>query len=94
MAGHRMLLAKIGPLDVLVGADRGRHVAGDDTASIQTAINAVAAMPLGADGFRGAVLLNAGSYDINTQLTIGASGIVLRGVGRKWSQSTVSRLLS
>lgn len=57
-------------------------IAGDDTTQIQNAINAVAAMPLGPDGFRGAVLLGAGHYDINTQLTIGASGVVLRGVGR------------
>jgi hypothetical protein len=64
-------------------------VAGDDTTSIQTAINAVAAMPLGSDGFRGAVLLSAGDYDINTQLTIGASGIVLRGVGDNTGQSVI-----
>jgi Dockerin type I domain len=64
-------------------------VAGDDTATIQAAINAVAAMPLGADGFRGAVLLNAGDYDINTQLTIGASGIVLRGVGDNSGQTVL-----
>jgi hypothetical protein len=57
-------------------------VAGDDTANIQSAINAVAAMPL-VNGFRGAVTLDAGDYDINTQLIIGASGIVLRGVGRE-----------
>jgi hypothetical protein len=58
-------------------------LAGDDTANIQSAINALAAMPVGPDGFRGAVLLEAGHYDINSQLTIAASGIVLRGVGRE-----------
>lgn len=57
-------------------------VAGDDTATIQSAINQLAAMPLQANGYRGAVLLQAGHYDINTQLNINASGIVLRGVGR------------
>lgn len=57
-------------------------IAGDDTASIQAAINQVSAMPLGADGFRGAVLLQAGTYDIDSQLEIRASGVVLRGVGR------------
>ena len=57
-------------------------VSGDDTANIQAAINAVAAMPL-VDGFRGAVLLQQGHYDIGTKLTVGASGIVLRGVGRE-----------
>jgi pectin methylesterase-like acyl-CoA thioesterase len=57
-------------------------VAGDDTATIQAAINQLAAMPIQANGYRGAVLLQAGQYDINTQLNINASGIVLRGVGR------------
>lgn len=55
--------------------------AGDDTASIQAAINQVAAMPLGADGYRGAVELGPGVYDIDSQLEIRASGVVLRGAG-------------
>jgi hypothetical protein len=63
-------------------------IAGDDTAHIQAAINSVAAMPL-VDGFRGAVLLQAGHYDINTRLTIGASGVVLRGVGRESSDTVL-----
>ena len=58
-------------------------IAGDDTANIQAAINAVSAMPLQANGYRGAVLLTAGDYDIATQLNINASGVVLRGVGRE-----------
>jgi hypothetical protein len=53
----------------------------DDTARIQAAINQVAAMPLGSDGIRGAVLLKSGSYDIAGQLTINTSGVVLRGEG-------------
>jgi hypothetical protein len=63
-------------------------IAGDDTANIQAAINAVSAMPL-IDGFRGAVLLEAGHYDINTRLTIGTSGVVLRGVGREASETVL-----
>jgi hypothetical protein len=63
-------------------------IAGDDTANIQAAINAVAALPI-VDGFRGAVLLAAGHYDIGAQLTIGASGIVLRGVGRETSDTVL-----
>ena len=51
---------------------------GDDTANIQAAINQVALLPL-VDGFRGAVELAAGHYDIAGQLTISASGVVLRG---------------
>jgi hypothetical protein len=57
-------------------------IAGDDTTQIQNAINALAAQPIGPDGYRGAILLQAGTYDINTQLLINASGIVLRGVGQ------------
>src|SRR4051812_1937251 len=41
-------------------------VAGDNASSIQAAINAVAALPLDANGFRGAVYLNAGTYDVST----------------------------
>lgn len=59
------------------------QIAGDDTANIQAAINAVSAMPMQPNGYRGALLLTAGDYDIATQLTINASGVVLRGVGRE-----------
>jgi len=57
-------------------------ISGDDTASIQAAIDQVSALPLGADGYRGAVLLQAGTYDIDSQLEIRASGVVMRGEGR------------
>jgi hypothetical protein len=53
---------------------------GDDTAAIQQAIDAVAAMPL-TGKFRGAVELAAGTYHCSTPLTIAASGVVLRGAG-------------
>ena len=56
-------------------------VAGDNLANVQNAINQVAAMPLDANGFRGAILFNAGTYNISDTVTITASGIVLRGVG-------------
>ena len=56
-------------------------VAGDNLTNIQNAINQVAAMPLDANGFRGAILFNAGTYNISDTVTITASGIVLRGVG-------------
>jgi len=56
-------------------------VAGDDTSTIQAAINSVAAMPLDANGFRGAVLLNPGTYEVGTQINITTSGVVLRGSG-------------
>ena len=56
-------------------------VAGDNLSNVQNAINQVAAMPLDANGFRGAILFNAGTYNISDTVTITASGIVLRGVG-------------
>ena len=49
-----------------------RAGAGDDTARVQSAIDQVAAMPIGEDGFRGAVLLKQGHYDINGQIRITA----------------------
>ena len=56
---------------------------GDDTALLQGALDAVAAMPVRADGFRGALLLGAGRYRIDGGLKIRASGVVLRGVSRE-----------
>ena len=56
-------------------------VAGDNWVSIQSAINYVQSLPLDANGFRGAVLLNAGVYALSNTLSITASGVVLRGVG-------------
>lgn len=56
-------------------------VAGDNLANIQNAINQVAAMPLDASGFRGAILFTAGTYNVSDTVTITASGIVLRGEG-------------
>jgi autotransporter-associated beta strand protein len=56
-------------------------IAGDNTANIQNAINTVSAMPLDPNGFRGAVLLSAGTYPCSNTIKISASGVVLRGVG-------------
>lgn len=53
---------------------------GDETARIQKAIDTVAAMPLNAHGYRGAVTLGAGTWKVTT-LRIGADGVVLRGAG-------------
>ncbi len=50
----------------------------DDTGTIQAAIEAVAKLPLDAQGFRGAVLLR-GKFRVEGQLKIESSGIVLRG---------------
>ncbi len=53
---------------------------GDDTAAIQAAIAEVAARPL-VDGLRGAVLLAPGHYRLDGNITLAASGVVLRGSG-------------
>lgn len=53
-------------------------VTGDNTAHIQTAINAVGALPL-TDGVRGALLLKAGTYEIQGTLSVPYDGVVLRG---------------
>lgn len=63
----------------------------DDTAAIQAAIDAVSALPL-VDGFRGAVLLHAGQFNISSPLRIAASGVVVSGVGSD-SNSTVIALI-
>ena len=54
----------------------------DDTAVIQAAIDQVAALPM-RDGFRGAVLLAPGTFTCGQPITIGASGVVLRGSGAR-----------
>jgi hypothetical protein len=55
--------------------------AGDNTARIQAAIDQVSALTPGADGFRGAVVLERGVYDVAGELKMAASGVVLRGNG-------------
>jgi hypothetical protein len=64
--------------------------AGDDGSRIQAAIDQVAALPRGADGFRGAVLLAPGEFDVAGQLRLAASGVVLRGSGALDGGSTIT----
>ena len=54
---------------------------GDNTSRIQGAIDEVSALPLDQDGFRGAIVLMPGAYDVAGALTIAASGVILRGSG-------------
>ena len=56
-------------------------VLGDNSANIQAAIDRVSALPPDAAGFRGAVLLKMGIYNLETPIYIKASGVVLRGEG-------------
>jgi len=62
---------------------------GDDHAAIQRAVDEVAKRPLGTDGFRGAVLLEPGTFRVSAPIVIPASGIVLRGSGAHKGVGTV-----
>lgn len=54
---------------------------GDDGARIQAALDFVAGLAPDANGWRGAVQLAAGRYEIAGQIKLTASGVVLRGAG-------------
>ena len=54
---------------------------GDDTGRIQRAIDRVSGLPLDDQGFRGAVRLAPGEFQVEGQLRIAASGVILRGSG-------------
>jgi hypothetical protein len=64
------------PVKVIVPVAKG-----DATQRIQAALDYVGSLPIDADGFRGAVLLQKGTYPVSGQLKINASGVVLRGSG-------------
>lgn len=55
----------------------------DSSERIQSALDKVAAMPVGEDGFRGAVHLKKGAYYLKGGLSVGP-GVVLRGEGDDW----------
>jgi hypothetical protein len=61
----------------------------DDTPAIQAAIDKVSALPLGEDGFRGAVLLAPGTFTCPSTLTLSTSGVVLRGSGSGAGGTTI-----
>jgi hypothetical protein len=69
------------PLPVLPAKVLVSPVEGDDGARIQAAIDQVSALSPDAAGWRGAVLLAPGRYEIGGQLKIATSGVVLRGSG-------------
>lgn len=76
--GYRYGDEAIPDVPVVVQVD---PVEGDDGATIQAAIESLYSTTPDANGFRGAVLLKAGTYQVNGQIKIEASGIVLRGEG-------------
>lgn len=67
-------------------------VDGDDSMQIQAAIDRVSRLPLNQSGFRGAVLLARGTYDIYYPLQVQASGVVLRGEGNDDSGTVLTGL--
>jgi hypothetical protein len=76
--GYKTSEAPIPTIDVVLTVN---PVVGDNLANIQNAVNQVAAMPLDANGFRGAILFTGGTYNVSDSVIIPTSGIVLRGVG-------------
>ncbi|MEX2641388.1 MAG: hypothetical protein WD266_11910 [Balneolales bacterium] len=54
---------------------------GDNTRRIQQALDRVGNRPLNENGLRGAVYLNAGTYEISGTLTMSRSGVALLGAG-------------
>jgi hypothetical protein len=62
---------------------------GDDTARIQAAIDEVSRLRLRDDGFRGAVELAPGEFQVAGQLQITATGVVLRGSGAGEGGTTI-----
>ncbi|WP_207532651.1 DUF6298 domain-containing protein [Desertivirga arenae] len=64
------------PVKVIVPSMKG-----DATKAIQLAIDYVSSLPLNKAGFRGAVLLEKGEFELAGSLEIIASGVVLRGAG-------------
>lgn len=62
---------------------------GDDRERIQAAIDAVSALAPDASGYRGAVLLTAGTYKASAPIRITVSGVVLRGEGQGEDGTTI-----
>ncbi len=57
--------------------------AGDNSSRIQRAIDYVSSLAPDKDGFRGAVLLDKGVFQLEESLRIPVSGVVLRGIDRE-----------
>ncbi len=85
-AGYRSSNQKIPTVKAVV---RVPHQTGDQTTRIQKAIDYVSSLPLNENGFRGAVLLEPGQFELSGQLLINASGVVLRGSGTHKDGTTI-----
>src|SRR6266851_3700206 len=67
------------PLPSVAVAKKLSPLHGDNTAQIQGAIDGVSGLTAATDGFRGAVLLQPGEYEVAGTVHINTSGVVLRG---------------
>ena len=89
-AGYR---AGTSPLPAVAMVATVSPTEGDDTESIQAALDAVGARQPDATGFRGAVELAPGTYEVRGTLSIRESGVVLRGAGDGEDPATSSILV-
>jgi hypothetical protein len=80
MAGFRRGLEEIPDVRVAVTITPNKDGA-DEHAKIMAAIDKIAALPKGKNGFRGTLLFKKGTYHISQPLIIDVDGIVLRGEG-------------
>ncbi len=62
---------------------------GDATYRIQSAIDYVSKLPIDKNGLRGAVLLQAGTYQVYGALRLHTTGVVLRGTGVGTNGTTI-----
>ena len=79
-----------GDIPVVIHID---PIAGDNTQHIQNAINFAATRPLQANGFRGVVELGPGKFDVNGQLSMTASGVVLLIFGMRRTSRKITNAL-
>lgn len=79
-AGYRNGEVELPEVDVAASIG---PISGDNTAHIQQALDAVGEREPDADGFRGALLLEPGEYDVASTIYLNRSGVVLRGSGRE-----------
>lgn len=80
-AGYRGGGAAIANVPVRIVLSPSDDPASDDTERIQRAVDMLGRIPADADGFRGAVLLRAGTYRIGKPIRLAQSGVVIRGEG-------------
>jgi len=82
------------PIPTIAEKARVNAGSGDDTARIQAAIDQVGALPIGADGYRGAVVLGPGRYEVGGVVRVNKTGVVLRGSGQSADPAQGTLLLA